>query len=93
MLFNNDKQPFLIKDDPKKDKRQNVSFVYLSSYDFRNENEEKFPYDVEAFRNAETNKNAVKLTTEEQLKIARLGTLRIWNLKEKLIKNATGKKI
>jgi ADP-ribose pyrophosphatase YjhB (NUDIX family) len=55
LLFNNDKQPFLIKDDPKKDKRQNVSFVYLSSYDFRNENEEKFPYDVEAFRNKETN--------------------------------------
>lgn len=38
-------------------------------------------------RNAEINKTATKLTTEEQLKIARLGCLRIWNLKEKLIKN------
>jgi hypothetical protein len=38
-------------------------------------------------KDAETNKLAVKLTTEEQLKIARLGTLRIWNLKQKLIKN------
>ena len=44
-------------------------------------------------RNAETNKNGRKLTAEEQLKVARLGTMRIWNLKQKLIKNATGKKI
>ncbi len=40
-------------------------------------------------RSAEINKSAMKLTTEEQLKIARLGTLRIWNLKQKLIKNET----
>jgi hypothetical protein len=38
-------------------------------------------------RDAEINKSANKLTTEEQLKVARLGTLRIWNLKQKLIKN------
>jgi hypothetical protein len=31
-------------------------------------------------------KNARKLTPEEQFKIAWLGTMRIWNLKEKLIK-------
>lgn len=37
-------------------------------------------------RDAEINKTAMKLTIEEQLKIARLGCLRIWNLKEKLIK-------
>lgn len=42
-------------------------------------------------RDAEINKNAHKLTTEEQLKVARLGTLRIWNLKEKLIKNEQDK--
>lgn len=44
-------------------------------------------------RSSQVNKEATKLTIEEQLKIARLGTLRIWNLKEKMIKNATGKKI
>jgi hypothetical protein len=38
-------------------------------------------------RDAEINKSAMKLTTEEQLKIARLGCLRIWNLKQKLIKD------
>jgi len=43
-------------------------------------------------KNAEVNKNAIKLTADEQLKIARLGCLRIWNLKEKLIKNEQNKK-
>lgn len=56
-------------------------------------NKTKWIVKAKTVRNAEINKNAIKLTTEEQLKIARLGTLRIWNLKEKLIKNATGKKI
>jgi len=32
-------------------------------------------------------KGARKLTEEEQLKIARLGCMRIWSLKEKIIKN------
>jgi hypothetical protein len=32
-------------------------------------------------------KGARKLTEEEQLKVARLGTMRIWTLKEKIIKN------
>jgi hypothetical protein len=36
-------------------------------------------------------KGARKLTEEEQLRIARLGTMRIWTLKEKIIKN--GKKV
>ena len=31
-------------------------------------------------------KGSRKLTIEEQLKVARLGTLRIWSLKEKIIK-------
>jgi hypothetical protein len=35
-------------------------------------------------REAKRKKGAKKLTTAEQLKIARLGTLRIWTLKEKL---------
>ena len=37
-------------------------------------------------RNPTVNKLARKLTTEEQLKIARLGALRIWKLKEQVIK-------
>jgi hypothetical protein len=35
-------------------------------------------------REAKRRKGAKRLTTAEQLKIARLGTLRIWTLKEKL---------
>jgi hypothetical protein len=35
-------------------------------------------------REAKRKKGAKKLTTAEQLKIARLGTLRIWTLKNKL---------
>ena len=35
-------------------------------------------------RDAKRKKGAKRLTKEEQLKIARLGTLRIWTLKEKL---------
>jgi 8-oxo-dGTP pyrophosphatase MutT (NUDIX family) len=54
LMYNNGKQPFQIKDDPKKDKRQNVSLIYISAYDFRNENEDFFPYEVETFINKET---------------------------------------
>lgn len=38
-------------------------------------------------RNPIINKNSRKLTLEEQLKFARLGTMRIWNLKKKLLKD------
>ena len=37
-------------------------------------------------RNSIINKNSRKLTLEEQLKFARLGTMKIWNLKKKLLK-------
>ena len=37
-------------------------------------------------------KGARKLTEQEQLKIARLGTIRIWSLKQKMIKNENSKK-
>jgi len=47
----------------------------------------KWVMGVKTMRKAKINKFSVKLTTEEQFKIARLGTLRIWNLKEKMIKN------
>lgn len=36
-------------------------------------------------------KGARKLTEEEQLKVARLGVMRIWSLKEKIIKNGKTK--
>lgn len=38
-------------------------------------------------------KGARKLTTEEQLKVARLGCMRIWTLKQKIIKNGNTKKV
>ena len=40
---------------------------------------------VRTYRSPENNKNARKLTEKEKFQMARLGTLRIWNLKEKLI--------
>ena len=42
-------------------------------------------------RQAKRIKGARKLTEEEQLKVARLGTMRIWTLKEKIIKNGKTK--
>lgn len=47
----------------------------------------KWVVSIRHWRNAKINKTARKLTVEEQLKIARLGCMRIWNLKQKLIKN------
>jgi hypothetical protein len=41
---------------------------------------------VKEVRKSPRRKNARKLTTEECFKIARLGTMRIWTLKEKIIK-------
>jgi len=46
----------------------------------------KWVFGAKIIKSAEINKLATKLTIEEQFKIARLGCLRIWNLKEKLIK-------
>jgi len=42
-------------------------------------------YRASFIRSAQINSAARKLTTIEQLMVARLGTLRIWNLKEKLL--------
>jgi len=46
-------------------------------------------------RSATIRKDARKLTQEEQFKVAKLGTMRIWSLKNKLIKlqNGTTKKV
>lgn len=52
-VFTNDKKPILINDSPITDKQQNVSLIYLSVFDFI-ENELKFPIEVEKFNCAET---------------------------------------
>jgi len=46
-------------------------------------------------RKAEIRKGSRKLTLEEQFKVAKLGTMRIWSLKKKIIKlqDATSKKV
>jgi 8-oxo-dGTP pyrophosphatase MutT (NUDIX family) len=55
-IFNNNKQPFFVKDDPKKDKRQNVSLLYVSAYDFEGK-ADQFPLaEIEAFACKETAK-------------------------------------
>jgi len=54
LIFNNNKQPFFVKDDPKADKRQNVSLLYLTAYDFH-ETTDAFPLaEIEAFTCKET---------------------------------------
>jgi 8-oxo-dGTP pyrophosphatase MutT (NUDIX family) len=55
LMFNNDKQPIHINDNPKS-KRQNVSLIFLSSYDFRGKNMKNFPIYTEYFTNNETEK-------------------------------------
>jgi len=53
------------------------------------------PY-IREKKKPERRKNTRKLTEEEQLKIAWLGTMRIWSLKEKIIKlqkNGVAKKV
>jgi hypothetical protein len=53
LIFNNNKQPFFVKDDPKADKRQNVSLLYISAYDFQGKMD-LFPADIESFTCKET---------------------------------------
>ncbi len=43
-------------------------------------------------RKSEINKNALKFTDEERFNLSRLGALRIWNLKEKILKLKNNKK-
>ena len=52
LIFNNNKKPFAINDDPTS-KRQNISLIYVSAYDFRN-CMNLFPIDVENFSCKET---------------------------------------
>jgi ADP-ribose pyrophosphatase YjhB (NUDIX family) len=54
VIFDNNKQPFFVKDDPKADKRQNVSLLFITAYDFINE-PDVFPLaEIEAFSCKET---------------------------------------
>jgi len=53
LLFNNDGEPFKIKDKPSEDKRQNISHIYLSVFDF-SKDMDKFPVDIEKFTCKET---------------------------------------
>jgi len=53
LIFDNNKQPFFVQDDPKKDKNQNVSLTYLLAYDFSSD-PESFPTEVEKYFDDET---------------------------------------
>ena len=53
LMFNNKTEPIYTNDDPKKDKHQNVSHIYLSVYDFHQEMD-KFPIGIETFTCKET---------------------------------------
>lgn len=53
MIFNNNKQPFYINDDPKKDAHQNISLIYLLSFDFSTD-PTIFPIDIEKYTDHET---------------------------------------
>jgi len=53
LIFNNNKQPIYINDNPN-NKRQNVSHIYLSVFDFVENEPDKFPLFAETFTNKET---------------------------------------
>lgn len=53
LIFNNNKQPFFVQDDPKKDKNQNISLTYLLAYDFTSD-PESFPIEIEKYSDSET---------------------------------------
>lgn len=53
LIFDNNKQPFFVQDDPKKDKNQNVSLTYLLAFDFISD-PESFPLAIEKYTDHET---------------------------------------
>jgi 8-oxo-dGTP pyrophosphatase MutT (NUDIX family) len=53
LIGNNNEKPIGIHDQPTRDKRQNVSMIYLSAYDFH-ENMHLFPTHVEKYSDKET---------------------------------------
>ncbi len=52
-IFDNSKQPFIVKDSPKDNVRQNISNIYLTVLDFRG-NMGDFPVEIEKFTCRET---------------------------------------
>ena len=53
LITNNDEKPIEIRDNPS-NHRQNVSFIYLSVYDFHMNNTHCFPIEIEKYSNNET---------------------------------------
>jgi 8-oxo-dGTP pyrophosphatase MutT (NUDIX family) len=55
VIFDNNKQPFFVKDNPKTDKRQNVSHIYLTVFDFQDSQQaiDAFPADIEKYSDKE----------------------------------------
>ncbi len=53
LMYNNDRQPFFVQSDPKKDKNQNVSLTYLLAFDFHKE-PDFFPIEIEKYTDSET---------------------------------------
>lgn len=53
-IFDNDKQPFQVKDNSKTDKRQNVSHIFVSVYDFEGKSEQFPLVELEKFTCRET---------------------------------------
>lgn len=53
LIFDNEKQPFFINDNPKRDKNQNISLTYLLAYDFTND-PASFPLEIEKYTDHET---------------------------------------
>jgi ADP-ribose pyrophosphatase YjhB (NUDIX family) len=53
LIFDNDKQPFRIKDNPKDSVNQNISHIYINLLDFRG-NMQDFPIEIQNFTCNET---------------------------------------
>ena len=53
LVFDNNKQPFFVQSDPKKDKNQNVSLTYVMVYDF-SKDPDFFPQEIEKHSDSET---------------------------------------
>lgn len=53
LITNNDRQPFYVQSDPKKDKNQNISLTYILAFDF-SDSPDFFPKDIENYSDKET---------------------------------------
>lgn len=53
IIFDNGEQPFMVKDNPKDSKNQNIANIYITVLDFRG-NIQDFPIGIEKFSCAET---------------------------------------